>query len=77
MKGSNSVLMESGGWDRVYTGFVLGESDDGTLWLPRLWRAPGAVEQWTRRFNPRNPLHWPRWWNTRRRHAFVWLERID
>jgi len=60
------------GAERRYLGRYLGEDDRGEFWVPPCRTGDGAI--WRRRFNPRNPLHWPVWLRSRARRRIVFLE---
>ena len=49
---------------------ILGEDDSGDLYVPSKSRA----ELWDRRFNPRNPTHWPYYLRSRATRRVAFLE---
>lgn len=48
----------------------LGEDEDGNLLAP----SRKIPDWWDRRFNPKNPLHWPYWLRSRITKQLVMLE---
>jgi hypothetical protein len=52
------------------SGTLLGEDDYGDLYVPSRTREGW----WDRRFNPRNPLHWPFWLRSRLQRNVVMIE---
>lgn len=51
---------------------LLAEDEYGTLYVPSRKRP----DWWDRRFNPRNPLHWPYYLRSRRRCNVVMIETV-
>jgi hypothetical protein len=49
---------------------VLGEDENGVLWVPSR-RRDGW---WDRRLDLRRPAHWPAYWRSRRRGSIAFIE---
>jgi hypothetical protein len=56
--------------DYARTDKILAEDDRGEFWVPSTTR-PGW---WDRRFNPRNPRHWPYWLRARLTNRIARIE---
>jgi hypothetical protein len=63
--------------ERVWHGEwrLLGECDEGYLWVPAPRRCWKSDVWWDRRFNPWNPLHWRFWLRSRLTRTIAYLER--
>lgn len=53
-----------------YAANLLAEDERGDLYVPSLTRA----DWWDRRFDPRNPTHWPYWLRSRIRRNIVMID---